>query len=73
MYFLQEVDDLARGGILKEMLQVVRKIVSASDVSEFGALDENVVYSKSFFGVITEVAGRRLFVWASLLEFVCLG
>ena len=49
------------------------KNLSRRCVSEFGALNEKMVYSESLFRVVTEVAGGCLFVRPSLLEFVHLG
>ena len=73
MNFLEEVKNLSRRCVLKEMLKIRSVVIPAPDISEFGALNEKMVYSESLFRVVTEVAGGRLFVGPSLLEFVRLG
>ena len=73
MNFLEEVKNLSRRCVFKEMLEIRSMVIPAPDISELGALDEKVIYSKSLFWVVTEMAGGRLFVGPSLLEFVRLG
>ena len=73
MNLFEEVKNLSRRSVLEEMLKVRSMVIPAPDVSKFGAFDEEMIYSESLFWVVTEMAGGRLFVGPSLLEFVCLG
>ena len=73
MYFSKEVQDLFGRSVFEEVFHVRGIIIPASDMSEFGAFNKNMLHCESLFGVITEVAGGCLFIWASLLELVNLG